>query len=106
MNPTLHDLLQALLNLIFGLSWGNMLARLFPPSAMLCSNMTSEKPAPYRSLWLWVTLLVFVSVRWIGDVVMSQPGGTLLETVNLYAYATAFFVGLWIAVNQPKTPQS
>lgn len=104
MSPPLHDLLQALLNLIFGFGWGSVLTRLFPSTAMLCSDLTSKKPAPYRSLWLWVTLLVFVSVRWIGDVIMRQPGGTLLETVNLYAYATAFFVGVWISINQP-TPQ-
>lgn len=73
----IYSIAQPALNILFGFLFGFFLEQL-----------------PFRRLFmLWVALVVFVSVRVVGDWLFQQPSVLPWETVRLYVYATCFFFG-------------
>ena len=80
MDSLVYMLAQPALNLAFGFLWG------------LVFGFTPFR----RPFMLWVLLMVFVSVRTVGDWLFSQPH-LPWEPLRLYLYATCFFLGIAIA---------
>lgn len=79
-----YSLAQPVLNVFFGFLFG-------------LAIFTNES-LPWRRLawYAWGGLLVFVSVRVVGDWLFQQPH-LPYETLRLYMYATCFFFGIAIA---------
>jgi hypothetical protein len=76
----IYTLAQPALNLAFGFAWGAVFG--FIPFR--------------RPLMLWLLLMVFVSVRTVGDWIFSQPH-LPWEPLRLYVYASCFFIGIMFA---------
>ena len=80
MDLVVYTLAQPVLNVGFGFVWG----------------LIAQTQPFRRSLWIWALLVVFVSVRVVGDWLFGLPH-LPWETLRLYVYATCFFVGLTLA---------
>lgn len=80
IDSLIYTLAQPALNVAFGFAWGTIFGFL-----------------PFRRpLMLWLLLMVFVSVRTVGDWIFSQPH-LPWEPLRLYLYATCFFMGIMFA---------
>ena len=97
MNVYLHIVAQAILNLVCGFIWGSFLCNRLP-KAWIRPVIPMYKLVPMAIISIWLTLMVFVSIRTLGDLIFQQPTGTFLEAVALYSYATAFFIGYTIPI--------
>jgi hypothetical protein len=80
MELMVYSIAQPILNLGLGFIWGVIF-----PSVPL-----------QRPLALWGLLIVFVSVRVVGDWLFNQPH-LPWESLRLYLYATCFFAGIMLA---------
>jgi hypothetical protein len=80
MELMVYSIAQPILNLGFGFIWG-----------VVFSSAPIQRP-----ILLWVFLIVFVSVRVVGDWLFNQPH-LPWETLRLYTYATCFFAGILLA---------
>ncbi len=73
----IYTIAQPVLNILFGFLFGFLL-----------------QEVPFRRLFMfWIALVVFVSVRVVGDWLFQQPSVLPWETVRLYVYASCFFLG-------------
>jgi len=81
----LYFIVQPCLNVLFGFAFG-----------LVSPWVIRERKWGFWS-WLWILLMVFVSVRIVGDWLMGIPVPAPGESLRLLLYATSFMVGLVIA---------
>ena len=76
-----------MLNVLFGFAFG-----------LISPWVVPELDRAWRFwAWLWSVLLVFVSVRMVGDFLLGIPTPSAGESYRLLLYATSFTIGLAIA---------
>lgn len=77
----MYSIAQPILNFGFGFLWGTIF----------------QSEPLRRPVALWALLMVFVSIRTVGDWLFEQPH-LPWEALRLYLYATCFFFGIMTAL--------